>query len=375
MNIYASEKMNRSEYKILIFDGNSVNINRIKKILAPKYKVISPKDNEEAVKVIAKERIDLAIMSPKSFKLLQDKLAYNKRYLNPNLIKILIAGYSQVGEMMILEESGQIYGYVETPVSAKEIKLIIRMAFKNLEMLIDRNRLVAKLNQKTTVLLNQQKKLSDALERLNEANLDAIRVLSEAIEAKDPYTRGHCKRVSKLAKAIAEHMGYDDKMMKKLELGAFLHDIGKIGIKGAVLNKNGRLSEEEMEHVKMHTVIGENIIKTVPWCRKFISIIRSHHEMMNGKGYPDGLSGDEIPMDARILGIADAFDAMTSERPYRNALPLEEALRRIKTNSGTQFDSDLVDIFISRQIYKQDLSSITGVSFRTDPGKKTKKTN
>jgi putative nucleotidyltransferase with HDIG domain len=236
-------------------------------------------------------------------------------------------------------------------------------------MLIERNRLVSKLNQKALVLLNQRKKLSEALERIKDANLGAIKVLSQAIEAKDPYTRGHCSRVGKLAKAIAENLNYSPKQLKNLELAAFLHDIGKIGIKGAVLNKRGRLTEEEMKHVKLHTVIGENIIKAVEWCRKFIPVIRSHHEMFSGEGYPDGLKADSIPLDARILGIADAFDAMTSKRPYRNALPLDEALRRIKAGSGTQFDPKLVHIFIEKKIYKKDLSSITGISFKTGKGK------
>lgn len=367
--------MKKTAYKVLVFDGVKANAQKIKKFLSDAYYVINPKDVNEASQILNREAVDVVLLSPEGYRALQGKLAYNKKYLNPNLLKILISDSSLAHEMYHLEKSGEICHFLETPVSAKELLITLKMAFKCYDIVVERNKLVDKLNQKARILLNQRKKLSLALVKLKEANLDAIRVLSEAIEAKDPYTRGHCKRVSKLSKAIAEYVGYDDKMMDRLELGAFLHDIGKIGVRGAILNKNAKLTPEEMEHVKAHTLIGVNIVKGVDWCRKFIPIIRSHHEMVNGFGYPDGLKGEDIPLDARILGIADAFDAMTSERPYRNALPLEEAIRRIKAGSGTQFDSKLVEIFLSKEIFKHDLSSVTGFSFKIEEEDSSSKLN
>jgi putative nucleotidyltransferase with HDIG domain len=349
--------MTKRSYKVLIFDGTRFNVPKIRAILSDTYQVLTPKSETEAAKLLGSVAIDLVLLSPESFKAVSEKLDFNKKHLNPNLLKILISEPSERRDVTYLEKAGEIFHFVETPVSGKELSLILKMAFKSYEVLAERNRLV--------------EKLSLALVKLSEANMAAVRVLSEAIEAKDPYTRGHCSRVSKLSKAIAEHLGYDNQMMSRLELGAFLHDIGKIGVRGAILNKNDKLTDDEMEHVKAHTLIGVNIVKGVEWCKKFIPIIRNHHEKINGMGYPDGLKGNDIPLDARILSIADAYDAMTSERPYRHALPLDEALRRIKADSGTQFDPELVKIFIEKEIYKKDLSSVTGLSFKTEEEKRT----
>ncbi|MDK2871527.1 MAG: hypothetical protein PWQ16_879 [bacterium] len=171
--------------------------------------------------------------------------------------------------------------------------------------------------------------------------------LAKTIEYKDPYTRGHCERVMEYADALALRIGLSDVERKRLRYACILHDIGKIGVPGRILDKPGRLTDEEYEIVKRHPVLGEELLKEVPFLREISLLVRWHHERWDGRGYPDGLKGYEIPLESRIMAIADAFDAMTSDRPYRRALSKEEAIAQIRGGMGTQFDPVLASEFLS----------------------------
>ena len=168
-----------------------------------------------------------------------------------------------------------------------------------------------------------------------------------AIDAKDPYTHGHSTRVCNLSVAIAKTLGYDENQLDNLRMGAILHDIGKIGIDDAVLRKPSQLSKEEFEHIKTHPVIGYEIIKSIPKFKPFLPAVRSHHECWDGSGYPDGLKGENIPMDARIVAVADGFDAMTSDRPYRNGMSLEKVCQIMREGRGTQWATRVVDALLA----------------------------
>jgi putative nucleotidyltransferase with HDIG domain len=171
--------------------------------------------------------------------------------------------------------------------------------------------------------------------------LETISALALAIEAKDPYTRGHSKRVSELAAAIAMKMGLETEDVQDVRCSGLLHDIGKLGVPDSVLRKASELSEAEFDVVKLHPVTGERIVNAVTSLRKLRSGIRHHHEKVNGKGYPDHLTGAEIDKKALIIGAADAFDAMGSDRPYRKAYSPEKIADEIRKCSGTQFDGDV----------------------------------
>jgi response regulator RpfG family c-di-GMP phosphodiesterase len=181
--------------------------------------------------------------------------------------------------------------------------------------------------------------------RLEELFLASIQTLAEALELKDPYTRGHSVRVSYYSTAIASTLGLGGEMLRQIELGGHVHDIGKIGVREAVLNKAERLSAEEYKHIMTHPVLGWRILAPLLGDTPHaLSIVRSHHERFDGRGVPDGLCGDRIPLEARIAAAADALDAMTSDRPYRpTEMTLEMALAEIRRCSGTQFDPLVVD--------------------------------
>lgn len=179
---------------------------------------------------------------------------------------------------------------------------------------------------------------------LSENFLATIAVLADAIKAKDPYTRGHCESVAEIAVCIAQKLGWKHEEMDTLRYAALLHDIGKIGIPDGILMKPGRLLPEEHLVIQRHSLIGRDLVCRVRALKDVAPIILHHHERMDGSGYPDGLHGEEIAIAARIISVVDAYDAMTSPRPYRNAVSPPEALEELRRHAGSQFDTDIVDI-------------------------------
>lgn len=183
--------------------------------------------------------------------------------------------------------------------------------------------------------------------RYREDLLSSLLVMAWMVEARDPYTGGHLWRVSRFSRLLASECGLPDSDVARISLGGFLHDLGKVGVPDHILNKKDRLTDEEYEVIKTHPEVGWRTLAGHPLARLTEAAIRAHHEMPDGKGYPRGLSGSDIPLDARIVGICDAFDAMTSTRPYRRGMPIEKALAIIDENLGSQFDRDFGERFIA----------------------------
>ena len=181
---------------------------------------------------------------------------------------------------------------------------------------------------------------------LEDLFVNSIRALANAIEARDPYTRGHSERVTEYSVKIAQTLGMEQDTVKKIRYAALLHDIGKINIKEEILNKPGRLTDEEFRIMNKHPTLGAKIMEPVKEFRDILPIMYHHHERYGSGGYPDSISGEQIPFPARILAVADSFDAMTSDRPYRKALPLEVAIGELKKHAGTQFDPKVVEVFL-----------------------------
>jgi len=217
------------------------------------------------------------------------------------------------------------------------------------------------LNRKGEILFNEDdlylleaiaQQASNAIEnaklyeRIKFLYKSTVEVLANAMDSKDAYTHGHSRRVAAYAVDIAKALGMNDTQVGDLEIAALLHDIGKIGIRDSILCKPGRLTKDEYEIIKTHPVISGKILEPVDFLKGLIPVIRYHHERYDGNGYPDGLKGEDIPLGARIIAVADTFDAMTSDRAYRRGLPPDIAKKELVENSGTQFDPRLVEIFI-----------------------------
>ena len=176
--------------------------------------------------------------------------------------------------------------------------------------------------------------------------LGTVKSLAAAIDGKDPYTRGHSERVSRISVAIAQRLGISDDECEKIRISALLHDVGKIAIDDKILKKPAALTDEEYEIMKQHPQKGYKIMSQIPAMKEFLPGMYMHHEMVNGQGYPQGLKGDEIPLMGKIVAVADTFDAMTTDRPYQQAMKFEDAVARIESFVGTRYDPDVVAAFV-----------------------------
>jgi len=183
--------------------------------------------------------------------------------------------------------------------------------------------------------------------KMRKVYLDTIRALAAAIDAKDPYTKGHSERVAETSVALAQELNLPGREIENIEYTALLHDIGKIGIADSILGKKGSLTSQEFDRIKEHTIMGANIIEPVDFLKNSYWAIYHHHEKYNGKGYPDGIKSEDIPILARIIAVADAYDAMGSDRPYRKKLSKDKILNELKDQSGKQFDPEIVKALIS----------------------------
>lgn len=255
----------------------------------------------------------------------------------PNTAVIMLTGVSDVKTAVAALDRGAI-DYIGKPALVDEVRARVTKALEKRELLL-RNHYY-------------QRTLEDRVrkqgQRIKELFLEGVQTLAKALEAKDPYTRDHSLRVSRYASRTAIRLGLIEDRLQQIRLGAELHDIGKIGTREAILHKPGPLTPDEFAHIAEHTVLGEKIL--APLAREtplVLSIVRSHHERMDGGGFPDKLKGKDIPIEARIVGVADAFDAMTSSRPYRDSMTAEEAVAELRRSAGAQFDPEVVAAFLA----------------------------
>jgi response regulator RpfG family c-di-GMP phosphodiesterase len=225
--------------------------------------------------------------------------------------------------------------YLTKPFHLEEVRARVAQAIEKRRLILENRDYQERLEDKVALQAR----------RLEELFLASVQSLAEALEVKDPYTRGHSIRVSHYSSVIARGLALDSEMVRQIELGGHVHDIGKIGVREAVLNKPGQLTSEEYAHIMTHPMLGWRILAPLLGDTPIaLNIVRSHHERWDGRGIPDGLAGEKIPLEARIAAAADALDAMTSGRPYRgNQLSFAEAVEEIQRNANTQFDPRVVE--------------------------------
>lgn len=207
-------------------------------------------------------------------------------------------------------------------------------------------RLTSSFNEMTSLITEQQGKLGKYARDLEEAYISTIRVLAAAIDARDSYTLGHSTRVSELAVELAKELGLKGQEVEEIEIACLFHDVGKIRVPDSILHKRGRLSPAQFKEMCRHPGYGAEILSKAPSLYRFIPAVRHHHEWYDGSGYPDGLSGDRIPFAAAIVSLADAYDAITSDRPYRKAMTDRQALEEIRKASGKQFNPEIIPAFL-----------------------------
>ncbi|HWJ20708.1 MAG TPA: HD domain-containing phosphohydrolase [Gemmatimonadaceae bacterium] len=233
--------------------------------------------------------------------------------------------------------------YLTKPFHLEEVRARVSQAMEKRRLILDNRGYQEQLEQR----------VAGQARRLEALFLASIQSLADALEVKDPYTRGHSVRVSHYASVISRALGLDPRTIHQIELGGHVHDIGKIGVREAVLNKPGPLTDEEYAHIMTHPVAGWRILSPLladaPGASVILNVVRWHHERYDGLGIPDGLAGEAIPFEARIAAVADSFDAMTSRRPYRggSSMTLTQAVAELERCSGTQFDPTVVRAFVA----------------------------
>lgn len=286
----------------------------------------------EAIERVRHEHFDMMILDFMMDPIHGDEVVEEIRKFNKDLYILLLTGHKDLAPPLETIKRLDIQGYCEKSDKFDQLLLLIESGIKSIEQM------------KTIRQINDE--LHDKNEELEKAYLDTIGILRQTVEAKDPYTRGHSDRVSEYSVLIGKKLGLDENTLHILKIGGLFHDIGKIGIPDSILLKESKLNDEEYSQIKNHPMIGVHILGGVKLFEDIIPIVKYHHERFDGRGYPSQLSGTDIPYVARIAAVADTFDAMTSKRTYRNALPLEVVKSEIERCAGTQFDPKIAKTFL-----------------------------
>jgi putative nucleotidyltransferase with HDIG domain len=335
--------------RILVVDDSEL----IRSILAERltiegYSCMTAGNGREALDLFYRGKFSLIISDIRMPEMDGLELLRRVKVSNPSMHVIIISAYAEFDMAVEAIRLGA-YDFLLKPVN---LDLIILRAKRALEKKRLEEEVATYHNNLEDLVDKKTAELRQAYRQLQKAHLDSVKALAEVIEAKDPYTRGHSDRVRKMSLKLGMRLGIDKERLEKLEYGALLHDIGKIGIKDKVLQKQSPLEPEEYQYVQEHPLIGVKILEGMDFFREMIPMVRHHHEEFDGSGYPNGLAGEAIPLEARIIAVCDAFDAMTSRRPHRPMMPLVDVLMEMERGKWTQFDPQMVEIFLNEKIYE-----------------------
>lgn len=328
---------------VLVVDGSESDRQKLHQILNPRVQLEEVHSGSEALAFITRSSVDLVLLSSKlpdmnGFEFLH-QLRKDERFKDLPVI-VMTHDQSQRAEAAVAMAGG--FDVIRKPfvpiIVVKKVEQVLEMEYlhRNLRKEVHRQTKLA------------EERLASS-ERLFE---ETVMALAKTIDAKDAYTRGHSQRVARYARHIAFKLGWLEEEQRKIYFMGLLHDIGKIGVPEAIINKTARLTDEEYSKIKQHTVIGSEILELVAEFPELAVGARSHHERYDGKGYPDGFSGNQIPIYARVIAVADAYDAMTSRRSYRGVLPQDVVRSEIAKGRGTQFDPRFADVML--QIIDED---------------------
>lgn len=286
----------------------------------------------EAIELVKNEHFDLMILDYLMEPVHGDKVVEEIRKFDKELYILLLTGHKDLAPPLETIRRLDIQGYCEKSDKFDQLLLLIESGIKS----------IAQMNQIKSI----NEELSDTYEKLEQAYLESIQTLRYTVEAKDTYTRGHSDRVSEYSVLIGKYLGLPEADLDTLKIGGLFHDIGKIGVPDAILQKNGKLDDDEYSQIKQHPNIGVHILSHAKIFQNILPIVEHHHEKYDGTGYPSRLAGEDIPYLARIAAVADSFDAMTSKRAYRDSLPIDVVIAEFEKFRGTQFDPNIDDVFL-----------------------------
>jgi putative nucleotidyltransferase with HDIG domain len=317
--------IDHKQYPVLILDDERDIIQGFKFQFKKIFSIFIASTPQEAFEILAHYPIAVVLSDQRMPMMSGTKFLQQVLQLYPATIRILITGYSDMEATIEAINTAELYRYIEKPYKKEEVEFTIKTAIERYHMRHENQNLI---------------------HRVKRLFYNSVAALSSSIDARDSYTHDHSSRVRTLTLAIARQMDFSKRQLGELELTAQLHDVGKIGVTEEVLNKPGRLNDQEFAMIRRHPEVGAKILQTIEELKEISFFVRHHHEWFNGQGYPDGLQGEAIPLFSRIIAIGDSYDAMTSDRIYRAGRPHEWAVEEIRKNAGTQFDQRLVEIFL-----------------------------
>lgn len=325
---------------LIVDDEKAVRQLLYRKLTSRGYQCQEAGTGDEALNKIKSKPVALVILDIKMPGMTGIELLNEIKADHPNVAVIMATASAEIDTAIHCMKQGA-YDYIVKPFNLDEVVLSIERALEKRRLELENRDYQEHLEQNVE---KQAKKIRDSF-------LNALTALVYALEAKDKYTSGHSQRVAEISVSIAREMGLSRQDIAGIRLAGLIHDIGKIGVRASVLNKPDRLNDDEYQHIKTHPEIGEHILTPVVEDEQILKAVRHHHERYDGTGYPDGLSGEQIPLGAKILAVADAYDAITSERPYRVAMDAQNAYHEIERYRGSQFDPEVADTFLKIKKY------------------------
>lgn len=322
-----------SPYKIIAIDDDAGILDSLSVVLKRNgYSLTTFTNPLEAIEELKNTKYDLLLLDFIMSPLHGDQVVSEIRKFDKDLYILLLTGHKDLAPPLDTIKQLDIQGYCEKSDNFDQLLLLIESGLKS----IDQRKTISDMNIE----------LEDANTKLKKAYLDIVQTIRATVEAKDSYTRGHSDRVSAYSVLLGKYLHLNEDELEILKIGGLFHDVGKIGIPDTILLKNGKLTDEEYTEIKKHPEIGANILGESEMFKNIIPFVKYHHERYDGRGYPEGLIGNNIPYVARIAAVADSFDAMSSRRVYRDSLPKEIAREEIVKNLGTQFDPEIGSTFL-----------------------------
>ena len=346
-----------NQHTVLFVDDEVNILKALQRLLRhEEMQVLCASRGPEALELLDKSSAQVVVTDQRMPDMCGVDLLSSVRDRHPEVIRMMLTGYAEVDVAVDAINRGEIYRLITKPWNDEELKTTLRQAFDHFDLRQEIKRLNHVSREQNFKLQDMNRNLETKVrertrqlalkhQELRTAYVQTIRALAEAVDAKDAYTRGHSERVGVYASKIARQLGYQKDFIERVYIAGLLHDVGKIGVRDAVITKPDRLTAEEYEEMKQHPEIGAKILEPVDFLADIVPCVRHHHEWFDGsdRGYPDRLQGGAIPLPSRIIVVADTIEAMTSDRPYRKALSLETVVTELNKYSGSQFDPTCVD--------------------------------
>jgi putative nucleotidyltransferase with HDIG domain len=349
------------DQRTVLFVDDEVNILKaVQRLLRPEeMTVLCASTGEEALEILSKTKTQVVVTDQRMPEMSGVDLLSSVRQRHPDIVRMMLTGYTEMNVAVEAINRGEIYRLITKPWNDDELRATIRQAFEQADLKDEIKRLNHITREQNFKLQDMNRNLEDKVRErtkqlalkhheLRTAYVQTVGALAEAVDAKDSYTRGHSERVGVYASKIAREMSFKKALIERVYIAGLLHDVGKIGVRDSVILKPDKLTPEEYEEIKQHPEIGAKILDPVDFLADIAPCVRHHHEWFDGstRGYPDRLRGDSIPLPSRVILVADTVEAMTSDRPYRKALPLETVVSEINKYSGSQFDPNCADAFL-----------------------------